>query len=104
MKNRVHTGEAVFVYTEADLLFEYQDCAYSPNDPRISGEPDQTLFDRSKCDEMLYMVNSFALRRNFRDKRSFAKTEKLLNLYVPDELVTQQDVLQWIEEHWFDFL
>jgi hypothetical protein len=91
-------------YDKEDLIYSYRWSQYSEKDPRISGDPDNTWLDRAQGGEILYLINLFAAKRSFTSKHSGSKIEKMLNLYVPADINTQMEVINWIEERWFDFI
>ena len=92
------------LYSRKDLLFDYSWATYSHNDPRISGAPDGTAFNRAQGMEVIYLINAFAQKRGFRSKSSCCKLEKIIHLYVPSTIRRQDEVIAWIEENWFNFM
>ena len=104
MDEKVLIGEKHSFYNRADLIYEYRWPEYLKDDPKVSGVPDQTDFNRTFGPEVLYLINAFAASRNFKNRHSGVKVEKLINVYVPQEITAQDKVLEWIEAHWFNFL
>ncbi len=92
------------LYGRKDLLYDYSWLHYHPTDPRISGVPNDTVFNRSQGMEVLYLINAFAQKRGFRSKSSCCKLEKILHLYVPPTVRRQDEIIAWIEDNWFNFM
>ena len=92
------------LYGRKDLLYDYSWMPYDAGDPRISGNPGATFFDRNQGMEVLYMINAFAQRRGFRSKSSCCKLEKIIHLYMPSSIRRQDEAISWIEDNWFNFM
>jgi hypothetical protein len=83
----------------------YKDYSWSVlngDNPKISGEPDNTLLSRNEGFEILYFVNKFAEKHNFKQKVSAIKVEKMIRNEVPTNIHSQEKIKKWLEEHWKD--
>ncbi|WP_028581196.1 hypothetical protein [Desulfogranum japonicum] len=87
-------------FTQSDLVYHYQWSEYQPDDPRVSGEPDSTVFNRKEGWEVLFIINWLAAHLAW-DVRSFGKKiELLIHDHLPEDLVRQDQAIQWIKENW----
>ncbi|OXB04432.1 hypothetical protein [Flavobacterium pectinovorum] len=87
--------------TKSDL--HYKDYTWTTvlgDDPTVSGEPDNTLLSRKEGYEILYFVNKFSEKNNFKNKDSAIKVEKMIRNEVPKETRSQKDIKTWIEQNW----
>lgn len=87
---------------KSDLLFknEYSWNALIGDDPRITGEPDSTLFNRNEGYEVLYLINKFAEKHSLQKKPSGHKIETMIRLHLPAEIRKQENVMEWILSNW----
>lgn len=79
------------------------------DDPRITGEPDSTLLDRTEGYEMLYFVNKCAEKWNWSNSSvaSYQKIERSVRAHVPSHIRAQSAIKSYIEQHykeWWDSL
>jgi hypothetical protein len=87
--------------TKSELYYNnYSWTTISGDDPRVSGEPDNTLLSRMEGYEILYFVNKFSEKNNFKNKISAIKVEKMIRNEVPKEIRSQKDIKTWIEDNW----
>lgn len=73
---------------------------YSNDDPKITGEPDKTLFARKEGWEMLYFVNKLAEKWNWSvpvSVLSYQKIERAIREYVPGDVRSQENIRSWLE-------
>jgi hypothetical protein len=88
-------------FTQRDML--YTDYAwstrYTGDDPRVTGEPDNTLLNRTEGWEMLYFINKCAEKWGWlsADNASRRKLEKAIRQKVPGNIRTQRGIKEWIE-------
>lgn len=87
---------------KSDLLFknEYSWNALKGDDPRITGEPDYTLFNRNEGYEVLYLINKLAEKHSLQKKTSGHKIENMIRLHLPAEIRKQENVMEWIFNNW----
>lgn len=87
-------------FTKENLIYEYNWSQYKINDPRISGIPDTTEFNRKEGEDVFYIINHLTDHVAW-DVGSFAcKVEQLIHDRLPEEITNQQDTIQWIRENW----
>lgn len=84
----------------SDLQFQYSWTTIPGDDPRVSGPPDSTLFSRSEGYEVLYLINAFAEKHNFKEKASGLKAERLIKENLPSDVRSQKKVVAWLEQNW----
>ncbi len=87
--------------SKSDLLYNAYKWSlhYTDDDPRITGIPDATLFNKEEGNEVLYFINKFA------EKHGFGKTECMIAEHkiifeLPSEIKRQIDVQYWLEINW----
>ncbi|RPI18471.1 MAG: hypothetical protein EHM58_05295 [Ignavibacteriae bacterium] len=83
-----------------DLKYTYSWTAYEGDNPKISGEPDNTLLNRNEGYEMLYFINKFAEIHNFINKESGHKVEELIKTKVPSHIHSQIKIKDWLVQNW----
>jgi hypothetical protein len=81
---------------------DYSWTAYSGDDPKVSGEPDNSLLSRREGYEMLYFINKCGQLWNWpaSDPIPHRKLERLIREHVPSNYHSQANVKQWIEANW----
>lgn len=87
-------------FEKTDLLYEYTWSLYQDDDPRISGLPDATTFDRKEGAEVLYMIRQMADHLGWELANFGHKMEKMIHDQLPEDIRTQRDTLKWIQENW----
>ena len=90
----------MYLFTTADMQFDYLWTQFPENDPRISGAPDKTRFNRNEGHEMLYLINQLAQLWHLRQICSCLKIERMLKEALPERLVKQEIVMEWIRKNW----
>jgi hypothetical protein len=88
--------------TKSDLIYTYSWTAIPGDDPRVSGEPDSTLFNRHEGYEVLYLINKYASMHSLYNKADGLKAEKLINTKLPSDVRSQIKVKEWLHNHWND--
>ena len=93
------------IMQRADLQFAdtYTWTAYKDDDPKITGEPDSTLFNRKEGHEVLAVINRFLMKYKFRQKTSGQKVERLIKKHLPIALKTQRHVEDWLVANWEEY-
>jgi hypothetical protein len=89
--------------TKSDLKYTYSWTAINGDNPKISGEPDNTLFNRHEGYEVLYLINKFAEIYNFKQKASGLKLEEMIKNHLPSEVRSQINVKQWLKNNWNNY-
>ena len=83
------------LYKKSDMIYDdYSWTAYENDDPKISGEPDSTLFNRHEGYEVLYMINKMASSIS-----NGKKIEKLIHNKLPSNIRKQSSVRDWIKDN-----
>lgn len=88
------------LFTKSDLKYQYSWIAISSDNPKISGEPDSTLFNRNEGYEVLYLINKLAEIWEWKKKASCIKLEKMIKEYLPSDVRSQHNVRVWIHDNW----
>ena len=89
--------------TKNDLEYTYSWSVISGDDPKISGAPDNTLFNRHEGYEVLYLINKFAQIHNLTKELSGLKLEKMIKNHLPSNIRSQINVKKWLEENWNNY-
>ncbi len=82
---------------------DYSWTAYRGDDLRTTGIPDDTVFTRTEGYELLYLINKMAKINNFKQKFSGLKVERMIRESLPDDIHSQEDVVQWVGKNWGNF-
>ena len=83
-----------------DLMYEYAWSQYETDDPRISGLPDATPFNRKEGREILYVIGSLTDHVAWGVEGFGNRVEKMIHDRLPDEVRTQEEVIRWIQDNW----
>lgn len=79
------------------MLFpDYGWTSYEKNDPRISGKPDKTPFDRTEGNQVIYLINKLMTIWSYRFVNTGNKMERLIREKMPDDMKTQEEVQGWL--------
>ncbi len=90
----------MILFSKKNLCYEdYKWSVYPQNDPRVSGKPDQTPFDRQEGNEVIYLINKLMILWEYRFASSGNKMEKLIREQLPVEIITQEAVQKWLKEN-----
>jgi len=74
---------------------------YFKNDPRIKGQPDETVLGRKEGKEMLYFINKCARKWGWsHDIFAMQRLEKIIREAVPGTIHSQIDIYKWIQENY----
>lgn len=87
-------------FTKSDLLYEYEWSEYDKEDPRVSGLPDDTAFNRKEGWETLYIINYLTDHLAYGVDSFGTRIEKMIHDRLPEEITTQRDAIQWIKDNW----
>jgi hypothetical protein len=93
------------VFLKSYLLFnDYQWSTYGTDDPRVTGYPDSTLFNRHQGYEILYLINQLMDIWQFNTIADGQKLERLIRKYLPSDVRSQRNVAEWLRVNWNKFL
>jgi hypothetical protein len=88
--------------SSSDLKFTYSWTTVKPDDPRITGEPDNAELNRHEGYEVLAFLNRMANASHWVNKEPALKAERLIREKLPANVRSRQHVWQWIADHWND--
>ena len=89
-------------YQKQNMVYNDYDWStkYGKNDPKIKGEPDETVFCRTEGQEMLYFINRCARKWGWsHDILAMQRLEKIIRETVPATIHSQIEVYKWIQEN-----
>ncbi len=78
----------------------YSWTAMSGDDPKISGVPDSTLFNRNEGYEVLYLINKFLEKHSLTSIQAGQKVERMIRTGLPVDVRGQKNVIDWITTNW----
>lgn len=87
-------------FERSDLQYMYTWSRYQEDDPRISGIPDSTEFNRMEGEEVLYIIRHLADHLGWELANFGHRVEKLIRERLPENIRTQQQTVRWIKENW----
>lgn len=90
------------VITAAGLTYTYHPGTTAGDDPKLTGNPDHSLFNRNEKHEMLYLLNKFAEKHNL-NLASAQKAERMIHTGLPSSTRSQANVVTWLEENWSSY-
>jgi hypothetical protein len=85
------------LYNKSDMQYtDYQWTAY----PKIIGNPDSASFNKFEGFEVLDFINALAELWGFKSRVNCMKMEKMIREKLPSNIITQDDVKEWIKFNW----
>lgn len=94
----------MILYKKNDLVFsDYKWTAFPKDSPKISGELDDTHFDKQEGNEVLFLINKISELWGFERKTSGERLEKLIKLHLPENLKVQKEIRKWINDNWDNY-
>jgi len=90
-------------FAKSNLVYQdYSWTAAKGDDPRVSGEPDSTLFSRKEGYEVLYMINKCLTKWGFTTNPigGGQKIERLIRTHLPSDLRGQKHVYDWLSTNY----
>ncbi|WP_135382318.1 hypothetical protein [Vibrio tasmaniensis] len=88
-------------FKKSDMKYDhYSWTAISGDDPKITGNPDSTLFSRKEGYEVLYMINKVLDHRGLSSVTSGQKAETLIKDSLPSTVRSQENVFNWLNNNW----
>lgn len=87
------------------LLFKdhYQWPQLPEQDPRISGDLSETLFEPEDGNQVLYFINKLLAVWKFDEMKYARKIEKMIKVGLPENIGTQINAKAWIKDHWGNY-
>lgn len=87
-------------YLKSALRYSYTWSAYADDDPRISGSPDATPFNRHEGEEVLYLIHCLSDHLAYGVENFGDKIERMIHQHLPETITTQAEAMRWIKAHW----
>ena len=86
-------------FTKANLVYTYSWEHTKEDDPKLKGEPDSSLFNRSEGYEVLYLIKKIMTAKGLDTIGSGQKIERMIKVH-PSHLRSQVHVKEWINANW----
>jgi hypothetical protein len=90
------------VITASGLNYTYPPGTTARDDPKLTGNPDHSLFNRHEKHEMLYLLNKFAEKHSL-NLASAQKAERMIHTGLPSDTRSQANVVAWLEANWANY-
>ncbi len=87
------------IFTKNDLKNKYSWSADGGDNPKLKGEPDSSLLDRTEGYEVLYMIQKLMVKWSLKNVSSGQKIERLIH-QCPNNLHSQENIKNWIDKNW----
>lgn len=87
-------------YEKSALRYSYDWSVYADNDPRISGHPDATPFNRKEGEEVLYLIHRLSDHLAYGVESFGEKIERMIHQDLPETITTQAEAIGWIKANW----
>ncbi|WP_455913776.1 hypothetical protein [Pseudomonas syringae] len=87
------------VISASELTYSYAPGTTSGDDPKLTGDPDHSLFNRHEEHEVLYLLNKFA-EKHFLNLAGAQKAERMIHTGLPSTTKSQINVVIWLESNW----
>lgn len=89
------------IYKKSEMVYnDYSWTAVNGDNPKISGEPDNTLLSRREGYEVLYFINKTLEKFGFKQVASGKKLEKMIREHLPSDTRSQKNVYDWLHANW----
>ncbi len=89
--------------SKSDLQYDYSWTAIDGDNPKVTGQPDSTLFNRNEGYEVLYLINKLAELWNLKQKASCLKIERMIKKHLPSDVRSQINVKKWLADNWKNY-
>lgn len=86
-------------FTRSNLKNSYSWSADGGDNPKLKGQPDASLLDRTEGYEVLYMIQKLMDDWGLKEISSGQKIEKLIH-DCPSNIRSQENVKTWIRQKW----
>jgi len=83
------------VITQKQLQYDYSWTAIRPDDPKVTGQPDQTFLNRREGYEVLAFLNRICT-----SLPQALRAETLIRTKLPGEVRSRANVLTWLQDNW----
>lgn len=70
---------------------------------KVSGELDETPFNRKDGFEVLFFINKLGEIWNLQRRLSGEKIERMIRVRLPENILTQEAARRWIHDNWDNF-
>lgn len=88
---------------KSDLFYkDYEWTNYPEDDKHVSGETDETEFNKRNGFEMQYMIQHIMQSAGMREGNTKIKLEKMLRHELPLNIVHQDRIKIWVLLNWFN--
>lgn len=88
-------------FKKTNLQYNHYSWTALPGDnPKISGVPDSTLFNRNEGYEVLYLINKIMDSQSWVNVATGQKIEKMIRTGLPGDVRGQKNVVEWIIKNW----
>lgn len=87
-------------FRKEDLMYDYVWSRYEKDDPRITGVPDTTEFNRTEGEEVLYIISSLTDHVAWGVEGFGSKVEKMIHDHLPEDIKNQKQTVRWIKDNW----
>ncbi len=85
--------------TKKDLKYTYSWTAIRGDNPKVTGEPDSTLFNRNEGYEVLYLINKIAEIKKWKTKNTLLNLEEKIKNKLPSNIRSQKNVKEWLDKN-----
>jgi hypothetical protein len=89
-------------FLKGDLQYHYSWTVLPGDNPKISGVPDSTLFNRNEGYEVVYLISTLMTRYNL-NIASGQKIERMIKTGLPGDIRGQKNVYDWIVINWKNY-
>lgn len=87
-------------YKRSNMLYTYSWSADGGDNPKLRGEPDDSLFDRTEGYEVLYLINRFGEATGRTTIAAGNKAERMIKNDLPGNIRSQINVKNWLNNNW----
>lgn len=88
------------VFNKTDLKYTYSWSTDGGDNPKLKGEPDSSLLDRTEGYEVLYLIQKSMEAWGLKLVASGHKIERMIKNDVPSSIRTQIGIKDWIRINW----
>lgn len=89
-------------FTRGNLVFNYNWKADGGDNPKLKGEPDSSLLDRTEGYEVLYMIQKLMVNWQLTNVASGQKIERMIKA-TPPNYHSQEHIKAWIYSNWSNY-
>ncbi len=85
---------------KSNLMYTYRWTTIANDNPKVTGTPDTTIFNRNEGYEVIYLLNKLTELWKWENISFCIKLEKMIKEDLPSNIRSQKNVKEWLASNW----